>query len=203
MSVKDSQWTSEDWREAYEDTVRKTLGYVGFSCNAKSAKIFNNLVEKYAGINPYVFMAANSPERREWWTKKKDKWVKQKYPFAFQLYSKKCLEYYQTFLKRGIKIAKPRQDAILEAVESSIRVLRKCRITENDFQGIWDMYSTDYLSPYYVVLVKPMRKWLNIQMRKGEVSLEEKQVLEDAEKVIEGYPRLSNKLFEVMKEKTK
>lgn len=201
MNEKDSKWTYEDWIEAYEDEMRRVLKYTGFSCTPKSAKVFSTLASRYPEVNPYLFMAANSPERREWWIKKNDKWVKQKFPFPNQLYGKKCIENYKLFLERGIKIAKPRQEAILEAVKSSQQVLRKCRITENDFQEIWDMYSTDYISPYYVVLIKPMRKWLNIQMRKGEISLNEKKVLDDAEKVIDGYPRLSNKLFEIMKGK--
>ena len=199
MKEKTSQWTSEDWIEAYEDMVRKATNYVGYSCSAKTAKLFDKLAEKHEGINPYLFIAANSPQYREWWTKSKGKWKQQKYPFPHQLYSEKCMEHYQKFLSKGIKTAKPRQEAIYDAVVSSQEVLKKCKVSNTDFQTVWDLYTTDYISPYYIVMLKSMRKWININMRSGEITMENKKVLDSCEKVLEGYVGLSNKLYEIMK----
>lgn len=193
------EWLNTDWKEAYEEMVQRSTGFLRFHTKATTMAVFSKLVLMYPDVNPFLFLEANSPQKRDWWIKDKGDWVKMKYPFPNQLSGAKALQFYKKYLKQGIKTAVPRKCAIRDAVKSSMFTLKKCKVRIDEYEAIWDLYVTEYISPYFIVSNKPMKKWISSRMRKGEISLEEKQVLDNFEKIVYSYSGLNIDLNEILK----
>jgi len=201
MKERNSQWSAVDWKNAYEDEIKKATHFVRFETKASTLKVFEKLALKFPDINPFLFMQANSPSRRDWFRKTKTGWSKMKYPFPNMLGSQSAIDHYNKFIRQGIKVAVPRRDAITNAVAHSVTNLKKCRIPEDDYEGIWDLYIMENVSPYYIVMRKDMRQWISSEMRKGEITMEEKKVLDNTEKMLYGYSGLNIELKKIMKGK--
>jgi hypothetical protein len=201
MSGKASQsnWTVEDWKTAYEDMVRKATKFTRYETKKSTESVFERLLEKYPEVNPYLFIMANSPEYRDWWVKTKTGFSKRKYPFPNQLSGDKALRHYKQFVRQGITTVVPRKQAIINSVKSSMFILKKCRIALNDYDSIWDMYVINEVSPYLIVMLPGINKWISSKMRKNEISIEEKKVLDSVEKVLYSYHGLNIELNEILK----
>jgi hypothetical protein len=195
MPEKDSspQWSAEEWCEAYSEMVRKVTGYLGFNTKSTTFSIFQSLALKYPLVNPFLFMTANSPQYRDW------SWFKNKYPYPSMLSGDTAVDYYNKFIKQGITTAIPRKEAIIKAVESSCMILKRCKISAEDYEGIWDMYILGQISPFYIACNREMNKWISSRLRKQEISMEEKKILDKATKVIYTYHMLNVEIHKIMK----
>jgi hypothetical protein len=187
------KWSAAIWCEAYEEMIQRTTHFLNFRCKPSTMSVFQKLAEKYTNVNPYLFMTANSPQYRDW------TWIKSKYPYPNMLCGAVAVDYYNKFIKQGITTAIPRREAILKAVESSCTILKKCKISAEDYEGIWDLYVLEQISPYYIASNKDMNKWISSRLRKQEITMDEKKVLDNALKIVYSFSGLNIDINKIMK----
>ena len=186
------------WCEAYEDAVRKAIQYPKYK--VKSTTPFVKLAEKWVDFDPVVFMQANFPPYRTAWQPKHGKWVEAPYPFALTLLGDRSKEFYLKYSKEsGITSGATRREAITNAVTEGLRKLSIAATSITDFQRVWDLYGVGMVSGYLLLLIPGMRAWIQKQMRKSEITLQEWSELREKEKVLDAYDGLNIELFKLIK----
>ena len=190
--------SSQLWCEAYEDVVRKILGFPRYK--AKDAMVFVKLAEKWPDVDPVVFVQANFPPNRIAWQRKHDKWVEAPYPFASVLLGSRSKEFYVKYCKAsGVTTGATRREAITNAVTEGLRKLSVTQTSLVDFQRVWDLYDIKMVSSYLLLLLPGMREWIQKQLRKGEITIQAWNELREKEKVLDAYPGLNIELFKLIK----
>lgn len=175
------------WKEAYEDEVRRILGYQRYSVSNDLP--FIKLAEKWKDVDPVLFVQANFPPYRTSWKKNKSgEWVELKFPYPATLLGNKARACYEKHvIKRGITSALTRREVIINSVESGLSKMRSTDTMLTDYQKVWDLYKVGVLSPYLVLLLPGMRQWVQSQMRRKEIYFEEWEQLLKKEKVLDSY----------------
>ena len=203
MSKKDLKqqlWTSQNWVNAYEENVRKVIKWQGFKVKPSNIKIFERLQSKFKECDPNLFMQANFPPYRTWRVpNKKGVWKVIKYPFPMMLFSDNSIKHYKRLQNQGIKSTPNRKETIIKGVEASLKRLDQCSVELTDFQRVWDMYIIKYTSPYLVLMLKDMLKWVTGQAHKGEIEMKERKILMKHKKVLASYEGLNIELWKIIK----
>jgi len=190
--------TSTLWKEAYDEAVRKITQYEGFQ--SKSWEVFEKLSVKFPNVDPFAFISCNFPPYRTWWKKNGDKWVEIKYPFPMMLLGPRALEHYEKHRNKLLNETGSRKEAIIKAVEGSMKRLTACKTPIMDFQRVWDLYSVGVVSPYLVLMLPNMRQWIQAQMKAKLITIEEWHTLMQKEKVLDSYNGLNIELAEMVRQ---
>jgi len=191
---------SQLWKEAYDDEVRRIIRFARFE--SKSIKVFEVLAAKFSDANPNLFMQANFPPYREWGMKDKNGvWKELKYPFPAMLLGSYSGQHYDKHVKsRGITEAVTRREAITNAVTAGLTRLDSCCSSITDYQRIWDLYTVSIISPYLLLVLPGMRVWIQQQMRKREIGMDEWKVLREKEQVLDTYEGLNIELATLVRQ---
>jgi len=201
MKDTKSQWSEASWKIAYEEAVQLVTHWNGYKASPKLTPLFKGLCNKYPEYNPFLFMKANFPPYRECFTKKNGVWASVKYPTPSVLYGENSVKHYKRFLNQGLTYAVSNKEAIIRTFKNSLVVLKQCNVELDDFYRVWDFYKIDKVSPYVILMIPEMKKWLGIQLKKKEITLDEMKLIEEKEIVLYRYTGLVVELDKIMKGK--
>lgn len=197
MKEKDLKYDVTAWREAYEENVRKILGYVGFYSKSTDLE-FAKIQATFPEANPWVFMQAVFPPYTTWNTYNKGEWKPLKYPYPKMLCGEKAVKAYDKAIRRGLTTAVSTSEQVLTAVENSLERLKQCKVDLHRSEVLWDMYLMGIVSPFLILVAPGMQRWIQGKVRKQEITLEEYNTLQESEKVMMAYTSLLPKLYKLV-----